>query len=135
VSGFTLVREIAAAPDRVWTAFTKAEQYAAWIWPSDWQTTCEIDPQVGGTFRVASASHDLSVEGRYVAVQPITRLAMTWTWGGQKAESLVTFTFAPIPSGTRLTLVHDGFEDESSHVAHEQGWNDCLDRLPGYLAA
>ncbi len=54
MNGFTLTRSIAAAPERVWSAFTDATQYAAWIWPAEWNTECEIDLRVGGAFRVAS---------------------------------------------------------------------------------
>jgi uncharacterized protein YndB with AHSA1/START domain len=134
MSGFTITRELAAPPERVWAAFTDATQYAAWIWPPDWQTECEIDARVGGKFRVASPTMALGVTGTYVTVDPYTDLALTWQWGGAPELSHVSFTFEPTATGTRVTLVHDGFVDDEARANHEQGWSDCLDRLPGYLA-
>jgi uncharacterized protein YndB with AHSA1/START domain len=134
MNGFTLTRSIAAEPQRVWDAFTNAAEYAAWIWPADWQTTCSIDPRVGGTFTVASEPQGMSVAGTYREVDPITRLVLTWRWHDDSDESLLTITFAPTATGTHLTLVHENFANEESRAAHEQGWGDCLDRLPGYLS-
>lgn len=134
-NGFTLTRSIAAAPERVWSAFTDASQYAAWIWPSTWETTCEIDARVGGIFTVASEPKGMSVEGTYREVEPFTRLVLTWRWHDDSDESLLTITLEPTPTGTDLTLVHENFASDESRRAHEQGWGDCLDRLPGYLAS
>jgi len=133
-NSFTIVRDIAAAPERVWAAFTDAGEYAAWIWPADWQTECEIEPRVGGTFRVASRPKGMEVHGTYVTVEPVSRLALTWRWHDGADESLVTIELEPTPSGTRLVLTHENFASEESRAAHEQGWNDCLDRLPTHVA-
>jgi uncharacterized protein YndB with AHSA1/START domain len=130
---FTIAREIAASPERVWAAFTDAGQYAAWIWPADWKTECEIEPRVGGGFRVASGPKGMEVHGTYIVVEPITRLALTWRWRDDTDESLVTITLEPTANGTRLVLTHENFANDESRAAHEQGWSDCLDRLPGYL--
>ena len=59
----------------------------------------------------------------------------TWSWDGEDAETLVTIELAPGEDGTRLDLVHEGFADDSVRDEHVQGWSDCLDRLPGWLAA
>jgi uncharacterized protein YndB with AHSA1/START domain len=134
MNGFTITRELAASPERVWAAFTDSKQYAAWIWPADWETPCEIDARPGGTFTVLSEPKGMAVVGTYTDVDPYTRLAMLWQWRGDDGTSLVTMTFEPIETGTRFTLTHENFPDETSRDNHEQGWNDCLDRLPGYLA-
>ena len=131
---FNITRDIAASPERVWAAFTDAAQYAAWIWPAEWMTECEIEPRVGGDFRVASVPMGMEVHGTYITVEPVTRLALTWRWHDNTDESLVTITLEPIPNGTRLVLAHENFTTDESRAAHEQGWNDCLDRLPGYLS-
>jgi uncharacterized protein YndB with AHSA1/START domain len=135
MNGFTLTRSIAASPERIWAAFTDASQYAAWIWPADWDTTCAIDPRVGGTFSVASQPKGMSVVGTYREVEPFTRLVLTWRWHDDSDESLLTITIAPTATGAELTLVHENFATDESRLAHEQGWGDCLDRLPGYLAS
>jgi uncharacterized protein YndB with AHSA1/START domain len=134
MNGFTLTRSIAAPPERVWSAFTNADQYAAWIWPPTWNTECEIDLRIGGVFHVGAAEQGLSVNGKYVEIDPITRLVMTWRWGDAPGESTLTITLEPTGSGTNLVLNHENFPDEESRKNHEQGWSDCLDRLPPYLA-
>jgi uncharacterized protein YndB with AHSA1/START domain len=134
MNGFTLTRSIAADPERVWSAFTNADEYAAWIWPAEWNTECSIDLRVGGEFRVASELSGLSIVGRYVEIDPITRLVMNWAQTNRDEESLLTITIQPADGGTELVLTHENFPDDASRETHEQGWTGCLDRLPGYLA-
>jgi uncharacterized protein YndB with AHSA1/START domain len=135
MNGFTLTRSLAAKPQRVWDAFTNADEYAAWIWPSEWHSTCEIDLRVGGTFRVASEERGLSIQGVYAEIDPITRLVMNWTQTNRDGDSLLTITIDPDGDGTSLVLTHENFPDEASRADHERGWTDCLTRLPGYLAS
>ena len=134
MNGFTLTRSIAAEPQRVWNAFTNANEYAAWIWPDEWNTTCEIDLRVGGAFRVASEDRGLSIQGIYAEIDPITRLVMNWTQTNRDGDSLLTITIEPDGDGTSLVLTQENFPDEASRADHERGWTDCLSRLPGYLA-
>ncbi|MEP6478026.1 MAG: SRPBCC domain-containing protein, partial [Rhodoglobus sp.] len=128
----TITRTLAAPPERVWRAWTTPEEYAAWIWPETWGTTCEIDLRIGGRFRFASTVRELAVSGEYVAVEAPHRLVQTWKWDGDDEETLVTVTFAPLPEGgTELTVLHERFATQEECDQHLQGWNDCLDRLPG----
>ena len=134
MNGFTITRDIAAPQDRVWSAFTDGAEYAAWIWPASWETKCEIDPRVGGTFRVESAPNGMGVTGTYLEVDPKSRLVLTWTWDGSTDESKVTITLEPTSTGTHLVLTHDEFTSDEDRKNHEQGWSDCLDRLPAHFA-
>jgi uncharacterized protein YndB with AHSA1/START domain len=133
MNGFTLTRSIAAPPERVWSAFTNADEYAAWIWPAEWNTECTIDLRVGGEFRVASELRGLSIRGKYIEIDPITRLVMNWTQTNREGDSLLTISIAPAPGGTELVLSQENFPDEASRADHERGWTDCLSRLPAYL--
>jgi uncharacterized protein YndB with AHSA1/START domain len=133
-NGFTLTRSIAAAPARVWAAFTNADEYVAWVWPLEWNSTCEIDLRIGGTFRVASEERGLSIQGTYVEIDPITRLVLNWTQTDREGDSLLTISIQPSADGTDLVLTHENFPDEESRANHELGWTDCLSRLPAYLA-
>lgn len=133
MNGFTLTRSIAATPERVWSAFTNADEYVAWIWPPEWSSTCEIDLRVGGAFRVASQSRGLAIHGTYRLVDPITRIVMSWTQTDREGDSLLTINIEPRGDRTELVLTHENFPDEVSRANHERGWRDCLGRLPGYL--
>src|SRR5205823_4274805 len=45
-------------------------------------------------------------ECEVVDLQPPFRLAYTWHASSERAASLVTWTLAPVPGGTRLRLAH-----------------------------
>jgi uncharacterized protein YndB with AHSA1/START domain len=130
-----LHRTLAAPPERVWRALTDPAALAAWFWPERLAPTAEVDLEERGRYRVASASAGMAVTGRYVEVTAPRRLVCTWSWDGGDTETLVAIDLAPAGDGTDLALVHEGFADDSARQDHVQGWSDCLDRLPGWLAA
>jgi len=132
VTELTIVRHLRSNPERVWRAFTTAQELAAWLWPEVWGATTEIDLRVGGRFRIASSR--VSLSGEYVVIEENERLVTTWKWDDDEAETLVTYTFEPHEGGTLLRIVHERFETPDDRDSHEQGWNDCLDRLPAYLS-
>jgi uncharacterized protein YndB with AHSA1/START domain len=130
----TITREFLAAPERVWDAFTIADQLGSWFWPASWSTDCELDLRIGGRFRIVSGATELAVSGEYLEIEPRTLLAHTWRWDGDAIETHVRLNFEPTDAGMTLTLLHNGFESDAMRVDHHDGWNDCLDRLPVFLA-
>ena len=131
----TITRALAAPPERVWRAFTSPEELAAWFWPGAWDAVVTVDLRVGGRYRVASAPVGMAFGGEYVAVEPIDRLVQTWQWDGEDDETLVTIRLTPDGTGTSLEIVHERFATDEDVASHLQGWNDCLDRLPAFVAA
>jgi uncharacterized protein YndB with AHSA1/START domain len=129
----TIRRTVPAATERVWRAFT-TDELAAWLWPSTWGMTAEVDLRVGGRYRVVSESKGMGVSGAFITVEPTSRLVQTWQWDGEDDETLVTIILEPEGGGTALTIVHERFADEQTRDEHLQGWNDCLDRLAPFLA-
>ena len=134
MSELTVVRQLNAVPERVWRAWTSPDELAAWIWPPSWGASCTIDLRIGGRFVIASNGTGPGVSGEYIAIDQNERLITTWQWDDEDVETLVTITLEPSGEGTTLTITHERFTDEETRANHEQGWNDCLDRLPGYLA-
>jgi uncharacterized protein YndB with AHSA1/START domain len=131
-----LQRGLAAPPDRVWRALTDPAALAGWFWPSRLDPAAEVDLEVGGRYRIAGPGAGIAVAGEYVELAPPRRLACTWSWDGEDDETLVTVELAPSgEGGTELVLRHEGFADEATRDDHVQGWTDCLDRLPGWLAS
>jgi uncharacterized protein YndB with AHSA1/START domain len=122
-----ITRILPAPPDRVWAALTRAEALAAWFWPASFGTHIEMDKD---GYRIEAKHPVMAVSGRYVEVDPPRRLVFTWRWDGDDDESLVTMELEPVGEHTQLRLVHEPHTN-----AHEQGWNDCLDRLPGFLTS
>jgi uncharacterized protein YndB with AHSA1/START domain len=129
-----IVRTFDAQPERVWSAFTTADGLAGWIWPESWQAVAEVDLQVGGSYRITSAPNDMAVAGEFVEIDAPYRLAETWQWEGDDGRTILVVALASSATGgTDLTLEHGGFTSDEDRDNHIQGWNDCLDRLPGYL--
>lgn len=133
MSTLHLTRVLAAPPERVWRAFTDPAALAAWFWPQRFATTAETDLRVGGRYRIDGPGAGMAVGGKYVSVEPPSRLVFTWRWDGEVDETLVTLHLVPAGNGTELTLTHEGFTDDPTRDNHAKGWSDCLDRLPDGL--
>jgi uncharacterized protein YndB with AHSA1/START domain len=95
----------------------------------------EVDPQVGGRFRVRfrmldGSEHESS--GEYLELVKPERLSMSWRWAGgaeDPGESLVEIWLRAVAEGTELTLTHSRLHDEETRRSHEQGWTGALDKL------
>jgi len=136
----TLTRRLAAAPERVWRAWTDPQTMMCWFAPSDDFDipTVEADVRVGGRYRIVMKSADGAlhdVRGEYREIAPLRRLVFTWAWQSEpQDEALVTITLRPDGAGTELTLQHDRLPSTASRDKHEHGWLGCLDRLQRVVA-
>jgi uncharacterized protein YndB with AHSA1/START domain len=141
MSTLTLQRTLAAPPERVWHALTDPTALAAWFWPDSLRTVATLDPRPGGGYSIAAPAR-MAVRGEYRVVEPPRRLEFSWQWEGETERTIVRLELSTVddpehaggPAATALRLTHDLFPDELSRDNHIQGWTDCLDRLPGFLA-
>ncbi len=139
MTSVTLVRRIAARPSIVFEALTTADGIAAWWGPDDLPVLeAEIDPRVGGAYRVHFRTHDggeHEARGAILEIDPPARLVMSWRWalGGEPAEkgrtSRIAFDLKPVAEGVELTFTHSGLADTASVASHEYGWSGALDKL------
>ena len=134
-TGLTLERLLPAPPERVWAALTEPGALAAWFWPARMGTVASAEPRQGGRYRIDATAAGMAVSGEYLTVEPPALLVFTWRWDGEPDETVVTIALSPQEGGTRLRLRHDRFGDPEHADRHRTGWTDCLDRLPGWLAA
>jgi uncharacterized protein YndB with AHSA1/START domain len=98
--------EIPASPSRVWRALSTQESLRRWIAPD-----LEIDLRVGGAYRMLGADGETRISGTVLELVPEGRLVLSWLEeeaGWQHAARLV-ISLEAIATGTRVTLVHDGF--------------------------
>lgn len=135
MTALEISRSFTAPPERVWWALTDPAALAAWFWPERFGTTAEVDLRPGGRFRIAGPLVGMAVSGEYAEVVPPDHLVFSWQWDGEDERTLVTVELTATASGTDLRLVHDRFADDATRDSHAQGWSDCLDRLPAWLAA
>jgi uncharacterized protein YndB with AHSA1/START domain len=136
MTSLTIVRRIKARPSIVFDALTTVEGIANWWGPDAGPVlAAEIDPRVGGRFRIRfrmldGSEHESS--GEYREVVKAERLSMTWRWTGgveDPSESLVEFKLRGVADGTELTITHSGLHDDETRRSHEHGWTGALDKL------
>ena len=82
--------DIQAAPSKVWHWFASQQALRRWI-----SCNIQIDLRVGGGYRFREE-----------------KLILSWLEeaSGWQHPARLVITLAPIPAGTRVTLIHDGFE-------------------------
>ena len=136
MTSLTLVRRIRARPSIVFDALTTPEGIACWWGPDSGPVlVAEVDPRVGGRFRVRfrkldGSEHESS--GEYLELVKPEQLSMSWRWAGgaeDPGESLVEIWLRAVAEGTELTLTHSRLHDEETRRSHEQGWTGALDKL------
>ena len=129
----TIVRRIKAPPAKIYAALTRPDLISRWWGDGGPVLTAEIDPRVGGSFRIAfqalnGETHECS--GDYRQVETDRRLVFSWSWiSTPERVSEVDIALKAIPEGTEMTLTHAQFFDEAARDLHSQGWEYGLDRL------
>jgi len=96
---------LAHSPARVWRALTDPEVLAKWLMPNDFR------PIVGHrfTFRTQpQPGFDGIVHCEVLVCESEERLQ--WAWRNGLLDTTVTWTLRAEGHGTRLFLVHDGFD-------------------------
>jgi uncharacterized protein YndB with AHSA1/START domain len=134
----TLTERLAAPLERVFAAWSSAEQVRRWFAPGDMRVPeAEVDLRPGGRYRIVMEEKDGQrhvVTGEYREIVPNERLAFTWQWEGSEAVTFVEVEFRAIDDGgTELSLVHTQFAAEEHRDMHGKGWRGCLANLQAYL--
>jgi uncharacterized protein YndB with AHSA1/START domain len=98
--------------------------------------TCILEGRVGGRFYEVSRGGAQAEWGRVLAWEPPHRLVMSWYPGRTPADATeVEVTFQAEGSGTRLALIHRGWErgvpDTARYEGYVTGWDFVLGK---YLA-
>jgi uncharacterized protein YndB with AHSA1/START domain len=130
------------APETIWKALTNGELMARWM-----MAPTGFEPVEGKRFTfqtAATGAWDGIIHCQVLAVIPNERLAYVWQGGheqnvgyGAKLDTVVTFTLAKEPTGTRLRLVHSGFVLPKNDTAFKnmgEGWKKVVDRLDSVAA-
>lgn len=124
--------ELQHRPEKVWRALTDPVLLAAWLLPV---VGLQLEP--GATFRLEAPPQpgwDGTVSCRFLEIEAQRKLSYTWVVGAM--DTVVTFTLTPTASGTRLSLVHAGFQpaQQQNRGGARYGWNLMSRRLVELLA-
>lgn len=117
--------EIDAPPATVFEYLTTEAGMTAWM-----GEYAELDASPGGRFAVDIAGYP--IRGRYLQVEPPTRIVVSWGVAGSAdlpdGASTVEFRLTALGRGTRVDLIHSGLP-ETGLAGHADGWEHFLPRL------
>jgi uncharacterized protein YndB with AHSA1/START domain len=130
-TGRSFTRElfIAAAPERVFRAFTDREELKRWF-----VKDAELDLREGGVFNLTWGPGQ-HVAGVVVTLDPPHRF--TFDWRDTLGVTEIAVEFLPQADGTLLRLTHSGFGDGGDWDGYlsdiSNGWEAELDHLRAHL--
>lgn len=123
---------IEATPEEIFPYLTRGDLYVLWM-----GLTAELDPTVGGLYRVDPNGSDV-IRGEYLEITPPNRVVFTFGFEGPgqavpAGSTTVEIDLIPRGSRTLLRLVHRGSPPERRE-RHREGWTHYLGRLQIVLA-
>jgi uncharacterized protein YndB with AHSA1/START domain len=100
--------EIQAPPRAVWRWLSTQEALRRWISPN-----IQIDLRLGGAYRFLGPDDRTWVSGTVLELQPEKSLILSWLeeGSGWVHPARLVISLAPSATGTRVTLIHDEFEN------------------------
>jgi uncharacterized protein YndB with AHSA1/START domain len=132
-----VVRRFIPVPrDRVFAAWLDPVSLAQWMRPAKTtHATAEVDPRVGGKFRIVMAQGSQKFEhtGEYLLIEPPARLSFTWISAATDLRPTeVTIDFLERDGGTEMVLTHRHLP-ASQIDSHRIGWTDIARGLEEHL--
>lgn len=99
--------EIQARPSVVWRWMATQEGLRRWI-----SSNMEIDLRIGGAYRFLGPDGKTWISGTVLELETQRSLILSWLeeGSGWAQPARLVFRLAPSAAGTRVTIIHDGFE-------------------------
>ena len=118
------------SPQKVWRALTDPVLLAEWLLPV---VNHKLEPGAAFTFQAPpQPGWDGTVNCRFREIEAQKKLSYSWVVGDDmEIQTVVTFTLAPTPSGTRLSLVQSGFRPDQKQAfgGARYGWRMMGEQL------
>ncbi|KAA3647194.1 MAG: SRPBCC domain-containing protein [Chloroflexi bacterium] len=114
----------------------RKQLFEAWISPDSVippASKIEVDPRVGGYYRLFSGSSIM--EGEFLTLNPPGQVVYTWEWDNNGEVTQITVDFKKTEDGTEIVLLHSGFQSEESRAMHDKGWDSYVAGLVEFLKA
>jgi uncharacterized protein YndB with AHSA1/START domain len=129
---------LAAAPTKVFAAFSEASLVSRWLTPSPEValTVVQFEFRIGGAYRFAYHVADgatMFVNGEYRVIEPPSKIVFSWNieppdeHAGIRSE--VTITLTPDGSGTHLRIRHEQLTRPGAAERHAEGWRGAIAQL------
>ena len=105
-------REMPHPPEKIWRALTQPHLIEEWLMKN------EFKPVVGHRFNLRAEWG--AVDCQVLDVEP--NKTLSYTWGADHLESVVTWTLTPTSTGTHLRMEQSGFRpDQPQALSRRQG--------------
>ncbi|CAN5875187.1 SRPBCC domain-containing protein [soil metagenome] len=119
-------RDVAFPPEKIWRALTQPHLMAEWLMKSDFKAV------VDHRFRFTADWGAVDCQVRIV--EP--NRTLSYSWGSQGLDSVVTWTLTPTGTGTHLRMEQVGFTPGFRQAYHgaKAGWPRFLAKLEQVLA-
>jgi uncharacterized protein YndB with AHSA1/START domain len=123
--------ELPHKPEKIWRALTEPQLLEKWLLPA---IGLKLEP--GAEFMYKTQPYpgwDGTVNCQFIEIDPNRKLQ--YKWSVPFLETVVTFSLAPIDSGTRLTIVQTGFNENQKREfgGARYGWRMMGEKLIGLL--
>jgi uncharacterized protein YndB with AHSA1/START domain len=138
-----LVRVFDAPRERVFAAWTDADQFMQWMCPPGYGLDkCDLDVRPGGAWRAQgyTPTGRFAKSGVYLEVKRPELLVFSWAhhqsedWSTPRGpETTVRVEFRALGNKTEITLVQGPFVDAPNFDGHNTGWNCSFDKLGIFL--
>ena len=126
------------APEMIWKTLTTGALMGRWLK----MAAVGFAPVTGTRFTyqtTAAGAWDGVIRCKVLEATPNERLVYAWTGGhdanaqyGSRLETIVTWTLTAVAGGTRLRLVHSGFQVPNNDFAFKrmsEGWPQVFQRI------
>ncbi len=124
-------------PEKIWKTLTDGRLMGKWL-----MEPTGFEPVKGNRFTFKTTpggKWDGTIHCQVLEVVPNERFVYSWKGGhaanvgyGAPLDTVVTFTLARVEAGTRLKLVHAGFEMPNNETAYRNmsgGWKKVVGNL------
>ena len=135
----TVERYIAASPEKLFDAWLDAEAVGQWLFatPDGVMEKVEIDPRVGGKFRVEERRGDALARhwGEYIVLDRPRLIVFDFRTSEDERPTRVTAAIAPAGDGSHIALSHKLAPDWADYEAQtRQGWTMIFEGLARMLS-
>jgi len=140
-----VINRVFDAPrELLWKAWTDPEMMKVWSAPRGFTIPrSEGELKVNGTWHATMVKPDgeeLNLGGRYLEIVEPERLVFTHVWMDENGnptspDSTCTVTLTARGNKTEMNFRQTGFDSEGARDGHNEGWNECFDKLDEMLSA
>jgi uncharacterized protein YndB with AHSA1/START domain len=107
-------REVPYPPEKIWRALTQSHLIGEWLMKTD------FEPVVDHRFDFRAEWG--AVNCQVLEIEP--NKTLSYTWGDDNLNSVVTWTLTPVGTGTHLRMEQSGFPADQPRYYHgaRSGW-------------